>query len=518
METAPRSIAEFYDDVPYESRPFAQSHPSRLAAIARLFNLEPPAIETARVLELGCSAGGNLIPMAAMFPDAHFVGIDLSSVQVTAGERRIAALGLANIKLHQKSISDITPEFGTFDYVICHGVYSWVPGSVQDAILRVARENLSDDGVAYVSYNVFPGWRLRGALREALVYHVQDEPNPLQRTRMARQFLGQLATATNAATAYGQMLRQEAQNFAASADYYITHEYFEPDNHPCYVSDFIAKARARQLEFLTESDFSCTIAETFGADNGTLLRSLSSNKLDRMEQYIDFLSGRMFRQSLLVRAESTRKISRDLVPARLETVRISAKTEEADNADGRIVFKDRSGRTLTTNDAFVAAALRKLSESYPRSYLPAELSALAANGTPPLSQHAAVLDALFRMAIIGMCDVGTGDCAMTKGVSEMPVALTLARGDGKAGQSWTTNMRHEWVSLDLVQQAILPLLDGQHARAALLQRVRERVASGHIYFLKDGARVEAAEDIETLIGDHVRNGLEALARSAILLA
>ena len=102
METTAQSIAQTYDDVPYDSRPFPQSHPARSAAIAKLFGLTPPVLKNGRVLELGCAAGGNLIPMAAMFPDAQFLGVDLSVVQIEQGRERITELGLTNIELRHQ--------------------------------------------------------------------------------------------------------------------------------------------------------------------------------------------------------------------------------------------------------------------------------------------------------------------------------------------------------------------------------------------------------------------------------
>src|SRR5262249_35039176 len=71
-----------YDDLPYTPNAFAQSHPDRLATIATLLGLEAPRVDRARVLELGCGAGGNLIPMAEGLPEAKFIGVDLSERQV----------------------------------------------------------------------------------------------------------------------------------------------------------------------------------------------------------------------------------------------------------------------------------------------------------------------------------------------------------------------------------------------------------------------------------------------------
>src|SRR5262245_34601333 len=150
-----------FDQLPYPSMPFAYTQPAHLAALAALYGLEPPRAASARVLELGCASGGNIIPLAARFPQAHFVGIDLSLQHIHAGSQRIRALGLSNIDLRQGDLAEAELAGNTFDYVICHGVFSWVPRAVQTKILHICRTALAPWGIAVVSYNVLPGWHLR---------------------------------------------------------------------------------------------------------------------------------------------------------------------------------------------------------------------------------------------------------------------------------------------------------------------------------------------------------------------
>jgi cyclopropane fatty-acyl-phospholipid synthase-like methyltransferase len=135
-----------YDLVPYDNFPSAQTHPDRMATVAILWGLEPPAVDRCRILEIGCAAGGNLIPMAVGLPQSSFFGIDLSARQIADGQRVVTELGLKNIELKQIDILDVSPEWGEFDYIICHGIYSWVPATVQDKILDICQQNLSPNG------------------------------------------------------------------------------------------------------------------------------------------------------------------------------------------------------------------------------------------------------------------------------------------------------------------------------------------------------------------------------------
>lgn len=150
-----------YDEIPYSDNCFPYTHPDHLATVATFHGLTPPPVRNCRVLELGCARGGNIIPMALGLPEGRFLGIDLSSRQIAEGRSIIEKLGLQNIDLQTLGITDIGENSGLFDYIVCHGVYSWVPDQVRDKILAICSENLAPSGVAYVSYNTYPGWHER---------------------------------------------------------------------------------------------------------------------------------------------------------------------------------------------------------------------------------------------------------------------------------------------------------------------------------------------------------------------
>src|SRR4051812_1758486 len=219
-----------YDLLPYQSKAFPQSQPSRLAAIAQVFGLEAAPLETARVLELGCASGGNIIPHAVLHPNATFVGVDLARTQVAAGRARIARLGLTNVEIRCQSFTEIGAELGSFDYIICHGVYSWVPSAVQEAIFRIIRARLSPVGVACISYNVLPGWRMLQPLRDAFMLQVPDDVDSRGRVAKARELLGFLAESSPDKGPYGDMLRSWAARLATLPDDYIAHEFLEEMN------------------------------------------------------------------------------------------------------------------------------------------------------------------------------------------------------------------------------------------------------------------------------------------------
>src|SRR5438034_569650 len=200
-----------YDQIPYPSRAFPATHPDRLYTVARLSGMNPTPVERCRVLEIGCAAGGNLMPMAETLPQSTFVGLDFSTRQIATGNEIVSALGLKNIQLLHKDIMDVGPELGSFDYIIAHGVYSWVPERVRDRLLDICDKRLVPNGVAYISYNVYPGWALRRSIRDLMHFHVRNVADSAQQAAQSRELLMFLAASVfEAAENYAGILKNEA--------------------------------------------------------------------------------------------------------------------------------------------------------------------------------------------------------------------------------------------------------------------------------------------------------------------
>lgn len=154
IEAKLAKVAQSYDAMPYVSVGVKQSQPNRLAAIAQIFGLIVKPLKQARVLEVGSAEGGNILPLALRFPKAEFVGIDISSVQIERGKQHVKALGLNNVRMECRSVTNLRPALGQFDFIICHGIYSWVERPVQDAIFNALKTYLAPHGIGFVSYNV----------------------------------------------------------------------------------------------------------------------------------------------------------------------------------------------------------------------------------------------------------------------------------------------------------------------------------------------------------------------------
>jgi 2-polyprenyl-3-methyl-5-hydroxy-6-metoxy-1,4-benzoquinol methylase len=501
-----------YDLLPYQSKPFAQSQPSRLAAITRLFGLEAAPLATARVLELGCASGGNIIPHAARFPEARFVGVDLARTQVAAGRARIARLGLKNIEIRCQSFTEIGDELGEFDYVICHGVFSWVPQAVQDHIFRIIRARLSPVGVACVSYNVLPGWRMLQPLRDAFLLEVPDHVDSAARVAKARDLLAFMSASSPDKGPYGDMLRAWNQRLSLLPDDYLAHELLEEVNQPSTVREFAAHAARHGLGYLAECDLASMILENYGAEVAAQIRARSNNDLVESEQYLDLLSGRTFRQTMLVADERMAGVRRALEPTSVASLHFLIPDGMRLEPDGAgHVLTDALGRTLRTSAAAVAQGLRELIARFPSS-----CSLEDCAGSANEQDRRAILDALYRLTLAGMATLSSEAVCAGDGGAARPRAIDIARADAGEGALSTTNLRHESVGIEPSARVLLSAMDGTRDRDALTSFVLDEVRSGRLTFSRDSEAITDPDSLQLAAANHVDAILRGFYRAALL--
>jgi SAM-dependent methyltransferase len=514
-EAALARTARHYDDLPYESRAFPQSQPSRLGAIARAFGLDAAPLAAARILELGCASGGNIIPHAALYPDARFVGVDLSSAQVETARARIARLGLNNIELRCQSLTDIGDELGSFDYILCHGVYSWVPAAVRDAIFPIIRARLSPVGVACVSYNVLPGWRLRQPLHDAFMLDVPGDLDLPGRVARARELLEFLAAATPDQGPYGDLLRARAAVMATQPDDYIAHEFLEEQNHPSTVRAFAAQAARSGLGFLGECELAFSIPENYGPEIARQVRARAKGDRLEAEQYLDLLTGRTFRQTLLVASDRLAAAGRTIGPESVAPLYFLANAGMRIDWDGSDhVVTDGAGRVYPTGFA-AAEGIARLIARFPSSSCLDECAAAITGDRE--AGRAQLLAALHHMALSGMVALSSEPVRAGRGGDvARPRAITLARADAADGAAATTNLRHEPVPLNAAARALLPIMDGSLDHAALAQRLAEAVLAGRVAFALDGTPVTDAAAVTDMATQGLPSVLAGLANAGLL--
>ena len=368
-----------YDSVPYNTQPFPQTAPEHLHALAFLFGLNPPDPTSARVLEIGCSTGENLFPFAARHPQAKVVGIDLSEVQIHQGQARLKALGLTNVHLHAANIEDLGKAEAPYDYIICHGVFSWVPASVQQAILRVCSENLSENGIAYISYNTYPGWKAKEVIRDAMLLRGATRSTPEEKLAYAKGMLDFLQKVTPDNSVMHKVLDEHVEGINQGEASYLLHEFLEPCNQPMYFKDFLAQAAEYGLGYLAEADYARMFLSNYPASIAEPLRK-EVNQQAAMEQYLDFVSSRAFRQTLLVRHPQQARVRYTLDTERLKALQVAGvfmdnQAQHTAIGDTKATYIDWHGGKVAPRNALEYAFMEALSRVYPATLNLGQLAA-----------------------------------------------------------------------------------------------------------------------------------------------
>ncbi len=534
-----------YDEVPYPTTSHVFTHPDNLATAATLLGLKPVPVTHCRVLELGCAGGGNLIPLALSLPHSEFVGIDASAVQIAEAQAAQSALGLANISFQHLDILKVTPDFGQFDYIIVHGIFSWVPTAVRDKILEICYQNLTPQGVAYVSYNTYPGWHMLGTIREMMLYRTRQTTEPRSKIAKAREVLKFMTDSLTAASelsnsklvkAYAGFLQSESEHITTSTDSYVYHEELEAVNDPMYFHEFAAWADRHHLQYLCEANFSDVFLNDFPPEVMNDLLKMAHDLVD-LEQYMDFLRNRTFRKTLLVHQQQS--IVRRLRPEMVQQLYAATNARSASASPNvRSIsveeFTNPEGLKFATDHPVTKAALVYLESVWPQAIPFAELLDRAYEGlgqgavaTNVRAQDAQLLAAnlLKGFAYSGrLIELHTYAPQFATQPSECPVASPWARYQAQTGPE-LTNLCHTRVELRGIAQYLLSHLDGTHNRVDLLEGLEKSVAAGTlilqpIHDIPSEAATPAPDGAGThrILEEEMEDSLQKLARAALLIA
>ena len=479
-----------YDEFPYPGYAYWFTHPDHLGVLAMLHGLTPAPAEACRVLELGCGDGGNLLPMAADLPGSRFVGVDASEIQILQGTRRVGQLGLTNLELIRADLRDLGDSLGEFDFVIAHGLLSWIPEDVRVATMALIGRVLAPHGVAMVSYNTYPGWYDFETVRHLMAFHTAKVSAPDERVAQARLVASWYCerTARRSEIEKGALMDAVHKAVEASSDAMIAHDYLAAHHHPFWFQELTALAADHGLAYLTNARQAQLRTANYEDEVAEMLRKLPD--VLRQQQYMDFFSNTRFRTTVLCRAE--REIERS---ARIER------------------FADLYVEAMTDHDLW-AEELR----DRPAIMLEAPIGTIAVEGTPlriSLSHlhrrrpEALDLDTLFELVLpelmrtgidegLGSTEEGRAELAValvrelvslyfkevvqlwrrpprvTGVVGERPRTGPVQRLQGAEGAAATT-LAHRHIRLDPLQSQVLARLDGERTVAALRAELGEGV-------------------------------------------
>ncbi len=521
------SAVSVYDEVLYPSAVFPQTHPNRLATVAFLRGVNPAPINHCRVLELGCGVGSNLIAMAFHLPESDFVGLDLARRPIASGQAFAAKLELPNIELHSMDVCDATIErFGRFDFIIAHGLYSWVPEPVRERILAICREMLNPQGVAYISYNAYPGNHLRDLVRGMMRFHTACFTDPVEKVGQARGLLKFLSESTPETDYYVAAIRGQFDRTTRYADEAFFHDDLSEVNQSFYFYQFNSDAERHGLQFVGEASANDLQPGKFNPTVMERMKELEGAPEVVREQYKDFFRGSAFRQTLLCQKEI--ELSPDILIDRIPKLYAScdaAPQEDHPDRDPTItLFTRPRGAELETAHPLISAALKFLWSKWPGevsfdTLLGVAREAAASKKSSDSVEHEAetLAVALMRVYRSGFLHMHITPHQLTNEVSQYPSVSNLARRQLEGSQSATNQLHVAMNFPDSLSRHLVQLLDGTRDREALVRELVEFIRSGRGILIENGVTVDDPTEVATLLERRVREGLASLAREGMLV-
>ena len=461
------------------------------------------------MLELGCGDGGNALSIAQTLPGAKVLGVDASPGAIERGIELARAAGLGNVELRCATfeqlggdgagkptgddpgdpsgdgpVESLGNELAEFDYIVAHGVYSWVPPQARGALLDCVKRCLAPEGIAFVSYNAYPGSYLRDMARDMLRYHVQGVSDPGERLARAQELMKTIVEIEQPSP-FARVLREQMERMLGYSDALLFHDDLAEVSTPFYFHEFVEHAGARGLQFLSEADLFESQMRDVPASAGHLMTSLPEDAVVR-EQYMDFFKNRMFRQTLIWHDRIP--LDRALEDAAIESLWISSRARPQASVDeegeGRAPVETRptahsapeedpeartfltpEGFSMTTSEPLAQAAMCALGEAWPQSLAFGALLARAREASGPEAPRelvAARLRAVLLQAYLARIVMFAGCPPPVSGeVGERPTVSPLARAQSAAGLPALSSLLHANVRLDgELEERALELLDG----------------------------------------------------------
>ncbi len=470
-------MATSYDAVEYPTLPRILGLPGHLGAVARMFGVAAPPVERCRVLEIGCGDGAHLVSAAVTMPDATFVGFDLAADAIARGQKLVERVGLKNIRLEVGDITTWQPD-APFDYILVHGIYSWVPDFVREALLALVAKSLSPTGVACISYNCYPAGYTRQMLWEMMKYHVGDRTDPEEMIDKALEL-----------ARFIQFCRpkesgEELELFDNDVDIVINkqfrnvlyHDELSPNNHQFHFHEFSDDARRHDLRFVSELEPHVMANADVPKEIDDVLRSLSRTDPERREQYFDYACLRRFRQTVVARAPHEPRGVPDAKALRGLYLTGNCGTDAIDFHSEKPMVFAAGATSIDVSGPLAKAAMVVLVEARPRRLTFDEVLAAAAAKLGRTAIPEAEADELAADLAVawlsGLVLVKAFVPRYATAVSERPVASPFAREQLRRDASATSLLHLSLRFDDAPGRKLVQLLDGTRTLDDLVRELK----------------------------------------------
>ncbi len=224
-------------------------------ASAILNGVNPPVGKNLRYLELGCGFGLGLILLAAMFPDYEFLGVDFNPVHIAHGQKLADYAGLTNIRFEEADFVELAKywpaEWGRFNYVAAHGIYTWLDVPVRQALVKTIELATKPGALVYLSYNTMPGWASTLPLQYLLrCWQNTENWGSVAAITDGKKRLKALLDAKSGMTTALPKMSKRLEAMESQDPAYLVHEYLHDGWQPIWFDQMVDAMAVAKLNYV----------------------------------------------------------------------------------------------------------------------------------------------------------------------------------------------------------------------------------------------------------------------------
>jgi SAM-dependent methyltransferase len=498
----------------FDSRPNPERHPDRLRVISKLRGLQVAPVSKARILDLGCGTGLDIIAWALQYPEAEFLGIDNDKNFINLGNKLISDLSLKNIKLQEADILDYKVEDNTWDYIISHGVYSWVPDSVQTAILNIITSGLKPTGVASLSYNVLPGWETRRVTQKIIQTFDNQNESPEWRVDNALKSLNRAKLFLNdSASLHSQQIVKEIDSVLRQSGAFIYHELLNLSSVAFYYTEFNDQITKYRLQILGDGDPRKFNITPYDSVTSQQWQEFEQKDFIKINQFMDLLNNTSLRSAVLCKDSVV--LSEQPEYSSIFEMFVSSgvrkENEVGEDTNQMAIYAGPAGSTIEINDSRIKYLLNLLSDNWPKSKAVTEImtnSSITSNSTKT------IYETIGELFLQGIVNISLEPAKLLDKINELPKVYSLAKEQAKLGFAWVTNLHFEFVPISEFDRELIILLDGKLNLLEVTKKLISLIETGQIQVkLADGY---SSDDLESLLLEQVKKSIDQYYQMALI--
>jgi len=233
-------------DVTYTHPFYAFLAPAWLDYVAVLNGVTPPDRRGGfSWCDLGCGFGVTAVGLAATHGNGRFGGIDMNAGHIDDAQCLARDAAVENATFLATDIATADREAESFDYIVAHGVYTWVGPQTQAELCRFIDHHLKPGGLVYVSYNALPGCQRDLAFQRLLYAFADTAPgDSIERVKAALEGVREPLGAGVPTLKDSRSLAQIVESPGRYAPSYLVHEYLVGSWRPVWVTEVRAAMAA----------------------------------------------------------------------------------------------------------------------------------------------------------------------------------------------------------------------------------------------------------------------------------